>query len=185
MSRGLGTAQQKILLLLMAGLTMGLSRSPKQHFKILKSIPREWKEIDRLNLKRSIKKLYQSKLIKEKENSDGTVTLILTDKGREKALSYDLDNIKIKKPVRWDKKWRVVLFDIPERIKKVREATRKHLKNLGFYEFQESVFVHPYDCKDEIEYLIEFYNIRKFVRFIIADSLDNELHLKVHFKLND
>jgi len=46
------------------------------------------------------------------------------------------------------------------------------------------VFVQPYDCKNEIEYIIEFYNIRKYVRFIIADSLDNELHLINHFKLN-
>lgn len=184
MSKGLGKNQQKILLLLMAGLAMGLSHSPKQHFKILKAIPKEWREIDRQNLKRAIKNLYQSKLIKEKENADGTITLVLTDKGKEKALTYNLDEMEIKKPAQWDKKWRVVLFDIPERIKKVREAIRGHLKNLGFYEFQKSVFVHPYDCKDEIEYLIEFYDIRRFVRFIVAESLDNELHLKSHFNLN-
>ena len=53
-----------------------------------------------------------------------------------------------------------------------------------FFEYQKSVFVQPYDCKNEIEYIIEFYNIRKYVRFIIADSLDNELHLINHFKLN-
>lgn len=183
MSKGLGQNQQKVLLLLMAGLAMGLSHSPKQHFKILKAIPKEWKEIDREMLKRAIRSLYRSRLIKEKENNDGTVTLVLTDKGKEKALTYNLDKMEIKKPVQWDKKWRIVLFDIPERIKKVREAMRDHFKNLGFYEFQKSVFVHPYDCKDEIEYLIEFYDIRKFVRFIIAESLDNELHLKDYFKI--
>ena len=92
--------------------------------------------------------------------------------------------MKIKKPVQWDNKWRVVVFDIPEKIKKAREAVRECLKNLGFYEFQKSVFVHPYNCKDEIEYLIEFYDLRKFIRFIVAESLDNELHIKKHFGLN-
>jgi len=94
-----------------------------------------------------------------------------------------LDKMEIKKSKQWDGKWRVVLFDIPEKIKGAREAIRHHLKNLGFFEFQKSVFIHPYDCKDEVDYLIEFYDIRKFVRFIIADSIDNELHLKKNFNL--
>lgn len=183
MTQRLGQNQKKILLLLLGGLVLGLSANPKMSFGILKSIQKEWKEIDKEMLKKAIKSLYQSKLIKEKENADGTITLVLTDKGKERALTYNLDNIEIKKPNQWDKKWRVVLFDIPEKIKKAREAMRRHLKNLGFYEFQKSVFVHPYDCKDEIDYLIEFYDLRRFVRFIIADSLDNELHLKNYFKL--
>jgi len=183
MSRGLGDTQKKILLLLLGGLALGLSHSPKTSFQIIKGIKEEWKEIDRQALRRAIKKLYESKLVQEKENPDGTVTLILTDKGKQKALTYNLDEMEIKKPKQWDGKWRVVLFDIPERIKKIREAMRMHFKNLGFYEFQKSVFVHPYDCQDEIDYLIEFYDIRRFVRFIVADSLDNELHLKQYFDL--
>lgn len=183
MSKGHGEIQKKVLLLLMAGLALGLSRSPKTSFKIIKGIKEEWKEIERQSLKRAIKGLYQSKLIKEKENQDGTITLVLTDKGKEKALTYNLDEMEIKKPKQWDGKWRIVLFDIPERARKIRDAFRQHLKQLNFYEFQKSVFVHPYDCQDEIEYLTEFYDAKRFIRFIIADSLDNELHLKSHFKL--
>jgi len=183
MSRGLGKNQRKILLLLLSGLALGLSGSPKKYFQILQAMEKEWKEINKQSLRRAIKNLYQSKLIKEKENADGTITLVLTERGKEKVLTYNIDNMEIKKPVRWDGKWRIVLFDIPEKIKKVREAIRGHLKNLGFYEFQKSVFVYPYNCKDEIDYLIEFYNIRRFVRFVVADEIDNELHLKKYFKL--
>ncbi len=183
MSRGLGENQRKILLLLLGGLALGLSGSPKKYFKTLKTIKEEWKEINKQSLGRAIKNLYHSKLIKEKENADGTITLILTDSGKEKALTYDLDKMEIKKPKQWDGKWRIVLFDIPEKIKKTREAIRGHLKKLGFYELQKSVFVYPYDCKKEIEYLIEFYDIRRFVRFVIADSIDNELHIKKNFYL--
>lgn len=179
----LGDNQKKILLLLLGGMALGLSGSPKRYFQILDAIKKDWKEIEKQSLRRAIRSLYQSKLVTEKQNPDGTVTIVLTDQGKQKALTYDLENMKIKKPKQWDKKWRIVLFDIPDRIKKIRDALRFHLKNLGFYEFQESVFVHPYDCKDEIDYLIEFYDIRKFVRFIIAESLDNELHLKKHFGL--
>lgn len=175
--------QKKVLLLLWGGLALGLSGSPRVYFQILKEMSKGWQEINRQALKRAIKSLYESKLIKEKQNKDGSITLVLTGQGEKKALTYKIDEMKIKKPKVWDKKWKIVLFDIPEKKRKIRDALRDHLKNLGFYEFQKSVFAHPYDCKDEIDYIIEFYNIRKFVRFIVADSLDNELHLKKHFEL--
>ncbi len=178
-----GETQKKILLLLMGGLALGLSGSPVRSFKILKEIGKEWEEIEIQGLRRAIRNLYHSKLIREKENADGTITMVLTDKGKEKALIYNLDEMVIKKPKQWDGKWRIVLFDIPEKMRKIRDAFRHHLNQLEFYEFQKSVFVHPFDCRDEIDYLIEFYNARKFIRFIIAESLDNELHLKTHFKL--
>lgn len=182
--RGSGVIQKKICLLLLGGLALSFSRSPRASSQVLKSISEEWQEINRQSLKRAINSLYESKLIDEKQNKDGSTTIILSENGKKKALTYQLDEMKIKKPQKWDKKWRVVLFDVPENRKKIRDALRHHLKQLGFYEFQKSVFIHPYDCKDEIDYLIEFYDIRRFVRFMMADFLDNELHLKQHFNLD-
>ena len=184
MSRGFGKNQQKLLLLLMGGLTLSLSRNPRQYFRTLKAIGKGYAEIERQALKNAITDLYKSKILEQKENTDGSLTIVLTENGKRKALTYQIDEMKIKKAQKWDKRWRIVLFDIPEKKKKIREAIRHHLKNLDFFEYQKSVFVQPYDCKNEIEYIIEFYNIRKYVRFIIADSLDNELHLINHFKLN-
>ena len=183
MGREYRDVSKKVILLLWGGLALGLSGSPKTYFKILKAIGKEWKEIDKQALHRAIKNLYQSKIVDIKEDKEGNVTLILTEKGKQKALKYDLDNISVPKMQKWDKKWRVVLFDIPEKRKKIREALRSHLKQMNFFEFQKSVFVHPFECKDEIDYLIEFYNIRPFVRFMISESIDNELHLKKHFNL--
>jgi DNA-binding transcriptional regulator PaaX len=183
MTQRLGKNQQKALLLLLGGLALGCSRSPKTYFYVLGKIGEEWKKINRQALGRAIKSLYESKLVSEKQNLDGTVTIVLTDKGKKKALTYNLEKMKIKKSKKWDKKWRVVLFDIPENKKRIRDALRYHLRRLEFYEFQKSVFIYPYDCKDEIDYVIEFYDIRKFVRFIVADFIDNELHLKKHFDL--
>jgi len=184
MSRGLGITQQKILLLLQAGLALGLTPSPKAHFYILKELAKEWGEINKSSLRRAIDSLYKSKMIKMKYNKKkDAITVVLTQNGKKKALTYDLLRIKIKKPKKWDRKWRIVLFDIPEVNKKERDGLRWQLKQLGFYEYQKSVFVHPYDCQNEIDYIIELSNIRKFVRFVIADFLDNELHLKKHFGL--
>jgi len=184
MSKGLGIIQQKVLLLLQAGLALGLTPSPKAHFYILKELAKEWKEINRQSLRQAIKSLYESKMVDMKyDKKKDAVTIILTNEGKKKALTYDILNMKIKKPKVWDGKWRIALFDIPETHRKERDILRWRLKNLGFFEYQKSVFVHPYDCKDEIEYIIEFDNIRKFVRFVVADSLDNELHLKDYFDL--
>src|SRR3989344_1727233 len=115
-----GSAQEKILLLLLGGLALSLSRSPSGYFKILKKMNVEWKEINRRALIRSIKTLYQSNLVRQKDNRDGTVTFFLSKEGKETAMTYDLEKMIIPK-TKWDKKWRIVMFDIPERLKKVRE----------------------------------------------------------------
>jgi len=54
---------------------------------------------------------------------------------------------------------------------------------MGFYGFQKSVFVHPHPCAEEIEYIMEFYGARRYVRFIVATEIDNALALKKHFNL--
>lgn len=182
MSHRHGDIQRKILLVLLSGIALGLSGSPKRYFKILDLSIKEWQNINKQSLQRSINALYKEKLISEKYNKDGTVTLILTKEGKKFALTYDIENMKIEKPLKWDRKWRIVIFDIPEHLKKTRDIFRIQLRSLGFYELQKSVFVYPYKCSNEIEYLTEFYKIKRFVRFITADSIDNELHLKQIFK---
>ncbi|OHA88916.1 MAG: CRISPR-associated endonuclease Cas2 [Candidatus Zambryskibacteria bacterium RIFCSPHIGHO2_02_FULL_43_14] len=177
-----GSTQEKILLLLLGGLTLGLSRSPRGYLKILGAIHEEWKEIDRRYLISSIRTLYKSKLIHQKDNKDGTTTFILSSEGKRAALTYNLDKMVVKRH-KWDKKWRIVIFDIPEKKKKIREMFRYQLKRLGFIELQRSVFVISFECRNEIEYIVEFYNIRKFVRFIEASHIDNELDLKHRFSL--
>ena len=89
----------------------------------------------------------------------------------------------IKKLKNWDSKWRILMFDVPENLKKLRETLRMHLRQMGFYEFQKSVFVHPYPCREEFEYIVEFYNARRHLRFILATEIDNELEIKKFFGL--
>jgi len=178
-----GVLQKKVLLLLSAGLALGLTRNPNQYFRVVQEIGKEWKKIERNSLNRAIRSLYESKLVSTKDNHDGTLTLVLSKEGKHLALTYDIENIELKTPAQWDGKWRIVMFDVPEKFKRTRDALRTHLKNMGFYEFQKSVFVHPYPCAKEIEYIMEFYQSQRFVRFIVATEIDNALELKRHFKL--
>lgn len=179
----LGPLSQKILLLLLAGAALGLTASPMGYFKIIGGVAKEWKKINRRALHNAIRRLYKSKLIDVKDNTNGNVTMILSEKGKKRALTYQIDEIKIPKMKKWDCNWRIVLFDIPEKFKKSRDALSFALKKMGFYKFQKSVFIHPFDCQNEVDFVIEFFSLRPYVRYIIAHHLDNELQLKHHFHL--
>jgi len=82
----MGPVMQKTLLLLEGGLVLGLTRRPDQYFKILKKMSKEWRKINERALRSTIRKLYQSKLIDYKENSDGAVSMILTNGGKKKIV---------------------------------------------------------------------------------------------------
>lgn len=182
MSRLHGKTQKKILLLLQAGVALAMSRTVNRQWHILKEVNKEWKDINKRDLERAIKSLYKSNLLAHKNNVDGTTTIVINKNGKKVALTYDLENIIIKKS-KWDQKWRIVMFDIPEKYKKTRDLFRYHLKRLGFFEYQKSVFVVPYHCERELEYIRELLNIKRFVRIILAEKFDDVLNLKKHFKL--
>lgn len=175
--------KQKILLLLLTGIALGFSRSPKNYFTILKGVAASWKEIDRKRLSRLVREFYNERIVDYKEKDDGTVEIVLTREGKKRALKYQFDELKIKKPDKWDKKWRVVIFDIPEKKKMAREALRNKLKELGFLELQKSVFIHPYPCEDEIDFVAEVFEIRNHIRLLLVDSFTNEEQFRLKFEL--
>lgn len=175
--------KQKILLLLFGGVALGCAYSPRRQLGIIKAVAREWQKINEKELADEIRKLYRSKLVEAKSNPDGSQTFVLTEKGKLKALTYRFDEMKIEKSS-WDNKWRIVIFDIPERIRQGRNALREKLKELGFRELQKSVFVFPFECRNELEFIIEFFNLRPYVRHGVLENIDNNLHLRKLFKLN-
>lgn len=175
--------KQKLLLALEAGLAMGLTRSVRKQIYILKSIPRKFRQVDRNYLWRIISEFHRDRLVDYRENEDGTVIMILSEHGQKQTLKFKLDELEIKTPARWDKKWRLVIFDIPEKIKRAREALRDKLKNLGFFELQHSVWVFPYQCREEINFIVEVFEIRRYVRVVEADYITNEADLLLHFGL--
>lgn len=162
---------------------MALSRSPKRYFKIVKGLPESWKEIKRERLYELVREFYNDRVVSYKENEEGLVEIILTKDGEKRALKFKLDDMKIKKPKKWDKQWRIIIFDIPEKFKTAREALRGKLKDLKFVELQKSVFVHPFECEDEINFVVEVFQIRPFVRFIRANNFTNEEQFRIKFNL--
>lgn len=179
-----GPVTQKILLLLMAGTALSLTGRPDQYFRILRNIPREWEKINHRSLRKSIKKLHQSNFIGYQERSNGTVSIILTEEGKKGARQMNLETVNIQRPFKWDRIWRVVTFDIPEDQRLARKALSRRLRNLGFYPIQKSVFVFPFECKKEIDFLTDFFDVSDHVRYIQAQKIDIEVALRRHFQLS-
>jgi len=71
----------------------------------------------------------------------------------------------------WDRRWRVILFDIPEYQKPARLAFQDHIKRLGCFLMQKSVWVYPYSCRDEIDFLASFWEVHPFVRYLETSDL--------------
>ena len=178
-----GPTQKKILLVLLGGVALGLSNNPRQYFRTLKTIRKDWQKISQNNFRRSIKRLSDEKLLEEKYLSDGSIKLVLTEKGRKQARRISLlgKSIKFQRPKSWDKKWRLVIFDIPEKDRLFRDILRDHLKTLKFHKLQHSVFISPYPFEKEILELVEIYAAEPYVRVITATKVDNQDAIKRHF----
>ena len=178
----MNSIKEKVLLLLLAGVALGCSYSYRQQWRVLKTVSKEWKKFNREKLRKEVNDLYRIKYINKKDNSDGSVDIIITEKGKLKALNIQLNNIK-NQTKKWDGKWRMVAFDVPESYKKRRDALRQRLKTIGFKELQKSVFVTHFDCIKEIALFVNFFKLGNYIRFGILEFIDNEDYLKKIFKL--
>jgi hypothetical protein len=127
--------------------------------------------------------LRRRKYISHEEGKDGTIKIVLTEEGRKRALVYNLDSLTLLKAKRWDGKWRIIAFDIPESKKMGRHALTEQLKKLGCVMLQRSVWAWPYECKNEIDFIAETFEVGKYVHYIVADSITSEKFLKYRFKL--
>lgn len=133
-------------------------------------------------LRRALYQLKKNKLVNiyYKDNKE---FIEITEKGKKRLLQYDYDNMKIKVPKKWDGMWRMVIFDIPEKRKKARDAIVIKLKEIGFHSIQKSTYIFPYECKDEVDFIGEHLFVRKYIDYIVAKSIDNEEKLKKLFKI--
>ena len=137
---------------------------------------------ERQRMIRALNRLKESKLISI-VNKEGRETIELTRDGEKKIRELDLENLEIPKKLKWDGDWHMVAFDIPEKRKKARTAFQLELRFLGFVEYQKSLYVYPFECQDEIDYVSEIYDVRRYVRYFKVLGLSDEYFLIKRFKL--
>jgi len=108
----------------------------------------------------------------------------LTDQGKKKAGRYKIDELEIKKQQQWDKKWRVLIFDIQDIHKAKREALRGKLKELGLFQLQKSVWVCPYEFKKEMDILRDFFGLDTGeMKVISASEIEADEAIRKYFNL--
>lgn len=130
-----------------------------------------WKDINKKDLGRIIKRLKKQEMINMQEVADGKISITITDKGRKRLLEYDFENLEIKHKSR-DGKWRLVIFDIPEDKKNARDVFRRKLLQLDFIRFQDSVFASAYPCRMEVDFLCHFLGISDFVTVVSLNKIE-------------
>jgi len=132
---------------------------------------------------RSLHHLNKRGLVKLTYLKDGKFRVELTKQGKTVVKKLDIEALTIPKPAIWDKKWRVVIFDVPNWKSKNRNAFTDRLKGLGFVMIQKSVWAYPYPCHDEIMIVRKFYDIEKCVTYIETAMVEDEHLWRQHFHL--
>lgn len=108
----------------------------------------------------------------------------LTQNGEKILRRWELSDYRLKKPRKWDRKWRIIIYDMPEKKKGVvRRQVLNLFNNAGFYRLQNSVWVYPYDCEDVIGLLKTDFGVGREVLYIIADEIENDRYLRDYFEL--
>ncbi len=136
--------------------------------------------VDRSRLVDKISQLKRNGMIRgyiEEKNE----YLEITDKGLGRVKKEYLGIIEIQHPKKWDGKWRIIIFDIPEKERGARDGIRSKLYSLGFKQIQKSVFVYPFECSKEIYYICSYYRARKYVKYMIASIIEGEDEIINHF----
>jgi len=116
---------------------------------------------------------------------DSRGLLQLTAKGGQTLRRLELADFQFKKPKKWDKKWRVLIFDIPEYRRALREKVRRTLRTIGFVRVQDSVWVYPYPCEDLITLLKADFKVGKDILYLVAEEMEYSFKLKKFFGLVD
>lgn len=164
-----------LLLLCLGALATVAVMAPNalQIIELFQKRDRRLKKYPPNSIRTALYRLKTQKLVSIKEENGQTVVRV-TEKGKTRALKYKIEDMKISIPKTWDKKWRLVIFDIPNKKNLARDVLRNKLKALGFCLIQKSIWLYPYECKNEIDFIKEVYEVSSYVNLVVAERIDNE-----------
>ncbi|HCM38206.1 MAG: PaaX domain protein [Candidatus Gottesmanbacteria bacterium GW2011_GWB1_43_11] len=176
---GAGTLLVSLFMFPGAGLGIGAIYSAYKKLQREKDYEK-WKKYNLPRLKFILRRLHKQKLVTTVEKS-GVTSICLTKKGKLKTLKYKLEEMEIDRSRHWDGKWRLVIYDISKFKRKQQEALRRMLKKLKLLQLQKSVYLTPYPCDNEINFLREYFGVSEGVLYIIAEKLENSESYKEYF----
>lgn len=148
----------------------------------LKKIDPHWEhKLDpRRRVNQTISRLKQKGLIVFSKSGG---QLHITQKGQRLLQSIDEGKFYVRKPLRWDGRWRMVMFDVAEHRRQARDTLRRMLRKVGFVQLQGSVWVYPYDCEGVIKLITADQHLGTQVLYAIVDVLEGDASLRSRFGL--
>ncbi len=108
----------------------------------------------------------------------------LTKRGQEEILAYELGQKMIQTSGPWDQKWRLLIFDIPEKRRFIRDRIRAALISFGFARLQDSIWIFPYECGSILELLRTKYRVRYEALYLNVDRFEGDRWLQEFFHLS-
>ena len=170
-----------LTLLAIAGVVTIVAVAPNM-FAAVGKIKGRKKFVEKQPLRDTLQRLRKNGHISVESDAD-RYTIKLTEDGADTMLAQSLNDLRVRHPDRWDGQWRFVFFDIPNRHKWARDAFRQQLNVMGFYRMQESVFVHPFPCDEEMHFLVDMFGIGDYVRFFTAHECPEDGDIREFFVL--
>jgi CRISPR-associated endonuclease Cas2 len=156
---------------------------------LVKGIVNYFNESKKLNIeenkvKRILKNLQKNNILLLDEKGEEVIVTKVNNENST-VIKYSIKAIieYKKKKKKWNNKWFMVFFDVPEIQKSKREYLRKFLKQLGFYQYQKSVYIFPYECEKEVVLIKKIVEGAKYMKYIIAEKIEDEGKIKTFFKL--
>ena len=134
-------------------------------------------------LRQTVRYAVGKKYISITQNDRG-ISITLLKEGKKLAGEFAIRELRPAIPPQWDEKWRIVMFDIPEEFKKERDGFARDIKRIGFAKIQKSVFAFPHPCFEELQVLMDFHGVRRFVTLVVAETLEHSRSLEKTFRLS-
>ncbi|MEK7070678.1 MAG: CRISPR-associated endonuclease Cas2 [Patescibacteria group bacterium] len=146
--------------------------------------PNTSKSISKAKVQRVLKNLEKQEILSLSQNND-TVLVHLRGRYNTKILKYSikklLDFKKSKK--KWSGKWYLVFFDVPEIQRNKRNYLRRFLTSIGFYPYQKSVYLFPYECEKEIKLIKQIVESSKYMSYVVAEKIEHEAKARSFFNI--
>lgn len=134
----------------------------------------------RHQIPRSLNSLIIRRLVRK--NREGYYEI--TEKGRKYVDRLMLRGLPWVHPRLWDRKWRMLIFDVPEGVRIRRDTLRNYLIQLGFVPLQQSVWIYPFPCEMAMDILRRELKLgRGRVRYITAEPFEGDEEYRSRFRL--
>jgi DNA-binding transcriptional regulator PaaX len=185
MSRNPTTSKiiDEILLFSVTGAAMaGSLLIPNLLIGLDKPLMKFWKHMDKRQKEHELQQIiYGMKsrgyLVGEYEHG-----LQLTEKARHRLQKIGFEALQATPHKRWDKLWRIVIYDIPEEHKAARNALTQKLRNYGCFQLQKSTWITPFPCREDIATITAHFGVDTYVTYFEAIHLDNAAPLIRRFR---